>query len=109
MLWRPDGADRLFPAIAAGNLFGLARQLMTAARLPMIITLVDPFATATAVSGLCATSVAGACTPLAALHCRRLRDAARPRFAGAYHLPIARALPLAGATATPAAVAFNSP
>jgi hypothetical protein len=107
LLWRADGADRLSPAIAAGNLFGLARQLMTAARLPMIITLVDPVATATAVSGLCAASVAGARTPLPALDYRRSCDAARPRFAGAYHIP--RALPLAGVTATLAALAFNSP
>ena len=81
---------------------------MTAARLPMITTLVDPVATATAVLGFCAASVAGARTPLPALDCRRSCDAARPRFAGDLP-PVARALPLAGVTATPAAGTFHSP
>jgi len=83
LLRRADGADRLAPAIVADNLFGLARQLMTAARLAMITTLIDPLATATAVSGFCAASVVGART-LSSLDYRRSDAAASPRFAGVY-------------------------
>jgi hypothetical protein len=76
---------------------------MTAVRLPMISALLDPAARATAVTSLCAASIAGARIPLPALD-YPFCDAARPR------LPLtARALPLAGMTATLAVVVFNSP
>jgi len=85
---------------------------MTAARLPMIIALISPAATATATpaSSLRAASVAGARIPLPGLVYRRSGDAGTPRFAGGCR-PVHRlATRWSDAmTATPAVVVLNSP
>ena len=54
---------------------------MTAVRLPMLIVLLGPVATATAATSLCAPSAARTRIPLPALDRRHLCDAAKPRFA----------------------------
>jgi len=84
---------------------------MTAVHSPMITELVDPVATATAVSGLCAASVA----VLTELHSAAARAELAPLVPRRQPtvrrgLPtIARAFSLAGATATLAFAVFHSP